>query len=290
MKRTLKMAKIGMFEAKQRFYCESFDNYVDFVHTLRKRQNEKPFRKIEDAVDCSFAGIKNIQEGFDLLENGWDKPVEAINRKFSSMLDHVTEKVDKVRFRDVQGFAPSVPSALMGLPRSMYNQRKEVKKTKILNFLICIDRAWNVSNEQIVDKMTEQLATIAKLERDCGYRCRISVMFAATGGYTKKGTMCSCVLKVKDESQPFDIKRLAFPVCHSAMLREMMFAWEGTLNAKGSLEAENYSDYHENGMGTSFEHWSEASQKDFINALNEGNQKTIVFHFKTDLDEALKSL
>ena len=207
---------------------------------------------------------------------------------FDKNLVKTREKIRRTSFADVNGFAPIPAHAVMNLPNSMINQRVEVKKTKILDFLIVIDRACMNSPREIEMRMSEQLAGIASLERDFGFRCRISVAFAPFSGYPRsKKTNTACILKVKDEGQPFDIKRLAFPVVHSAMLRALMFRWERTVSAEDGLNA-SYEKYHESGMGTSFEHWLESDKKMFSEMVSENNGKVIVLDFNSRVEDVIK--
>ena len=271
-------------------YVEEFGDYREFLETLERRKPEeaKNTSPSDYKLTVDWNGVGSRDEAYDLLKKGWDAPVKRIVCDFDKNLAKTRERVRRRNFASVEGFAPIPAHAVMNLPNSMINQRTEAKKTKILDFIIMIDRACNVSTREIERKMSEQLAAIASLERDFGFRCRISVSFAPFSGYAREGkTNAACVLKVKDESQPFDIKRLAFPIVHSAMLRALMFRWERTLSAEDGLNSP-YSKYHDGGMGTSFERWRESNKKEFSGMISGNNGKVIVLDFDSKVEDVIK--
>lgn len=272
----------------QKLYVEKFDNYQDLIKTINDRQPEAA-NKMRNIDMGSWTGVDDWKKANDLLQNGWEAPVKEINKRFDNAMNKTIEKRRMAQFANVQGFCPIVPNALRNLPNSMIDLKRDVKKTKILNFLIIIDRACRNSTDEIEKKMVEQLSAIAKLERDDGYRCRISVLATFCSGTPKSGTNIAGIVKVKDESQPFDIKRLSFPIVHAAMLRAFMFAWEGTVNAKDALNCD-YGEYHESGLGKSFEYWDESRRKEFSDAVTDVNEKTIVLHFYSDVEKEINGI
>lgn len=275
------------YDRKENIYSEGFDNYKEFLNAIERRQPEAS-RKLEEATGTNWKriGVNSVREAKDLLINGWDKPVERINRKFENATARTIERSQRRPYANVQGFAPIVPNALMGLPNSMIDYKTQPKKTKIIEFYVVIDRAWCVDADEIEDKMVKQLADIAELEKQ-GFRCRISVVFTAYGGKSTDeqcGLVCS--VKVKDESQPFDIKRLTFPIVNPAMLRCLMFGWEGTLNARDSLNRP-YDRYHWDGMGTAFEHWDSKDRDRLEKVLAHGNDKAIVLGLNDSVQDKM---
>lgn len=280
----LTQKKISFNGNNQKMYYEQYDNYKEFLDTVLKRQNENPNKTLEEIFynhGSRWVGVNSVDEAKDLLINGWQKEVEKLKLSINKELDSIERKSKLRSFSNVQGFMPIVPHAIMRLPNSMIDVRMESKKSKIIKFMIVIDRAGYNSVDDIIKVMAKQLAIIASLERSGQYRCRIEALFCPfEDGYPNK-TICPCSVMVKRESQPFDLKRLAFPIIHPAMLRLLMFAWEESL----PLER---SDYHYSGYGKSFEWWNKKSKSDFIKAITDGNEKTIVVDLHTDLEKLLK--
>ena len=267
----------------QKIYYESFDNYQEFIDTIISRQ-PNAYKKINEWIDGNedFTGVKSFDEAKGLLLNGWSKEVENLKNAFNKELSSIERKSRIKTFANVQGFMPIVPHAIMRLPNSMIDIRMESAKSKILKFMIIIDRACKNSVEDIIEKMSKQLAVISSIEKSGKYRCRIEALFNSFGDeYDRNLNYASCSVMVKRESQPFDIKRLAYPIIHPSMLRALMFAWEGSLPM-------NKNEYHVCGLGKSFEHWKDGAKKEIITALTDENEKTIVVDLFTDLEEELK--
>lgn len=270
-------------------YVERFGNYREFIETLNKRLPEERKNNPSGCELGSWYGVNSWDEAYKLLLEGWDKPVRSIEMNFDHNLMKVREKARRKTFSSVAGFAPIPAHAVMNLPNSMLDQKMESRKTKVLDFLIMIDRACSHSAQEIEERMSKQLAGIAALERDYGYRCRISVSFAAFSGYPRGGKAnACCVLKVKDESQPFDIKRLAFPIAHAAMLRALMFRWERTLTAEGGIGVK-YNQYHETGLGTAYERWPKSDKDRFVGMASDGKSKMIVLDFNSNVEEVIEN-
>ena len=288
MRALRKKSKFGDSNS-QKFYIEKFDNYGEFLSAINRRQDDA-YNKKSSISFGSFVGASSWEEIDKMLINGWDSPVPDMKKMFDEKSMKVSERNRRVQFSSVQGYAPIVAHAVMNLPNSMIDCRQEKRKTKILNFVIMIDRACSVEADEIKRKMSEQLAGIARLERDLGYRCRISVAFAAFGDCPDDDeTYVAAVVKIKDESQPFDIKRVAFPIVHPAMLRAYMFAWEGTLTSAESL-GESYWSYHQDGLGKSFEHWRDRCKKQFSDVVSDGEEKVIILDFLSDFEESIKEI
>lgn len=269
-------------------YVERFRNYREFLDTLDARKGEEKKSWEQRTPLDSWNGVTSWDEAYKLLLDGWEKPVKNIEMNFDKSLMKVREKSRRKTFANIAGFAPIPAHAVMNLPNSMLDQRMEARKTKVLDFLIMIDRACKNSASEIEKRMSEQLAGIASLERDYGYRCRINVAFSAfSGGPRGNKVNTACILKVKDESQPFDIKRLAFPIVHAGMLRALMFRWERTLTAKDALDMP-YDGYHEGAFGTSYEKWFLSRKEEFVKMVTDPKAKMIVLDFDSKVEDVIQ--
>lgn len=268
----------------QPMYHEHFNNYKEFYDTIMRRQPtaRKTIQEVFDEHDKSWMGVNSIQEAHDLLMGGWSKPLEDIKVKMEKNLRDIERQPVKKTYADVVGYVPIVPNVLMGLPKSMVNIRQERVGSRILRFLIMIDRAWKNDTETIIRRMSKTLAQIAALERTGKYRCRIEVSFAWFGdSYDEGKTHASCSVLVKSENQLFDVKRLCFPIIHPGMLRLLMFAWYESIPLKAN-------EYFVSGYGRAFECWEEGYKKDYVNAVNENNEKVIVCDLNGGLEQVLK--
>lgn len=278
-----KKIRFGGYEG-QPMYHEHFNNYKEFYDTIMKRQPtaRKTIKEVFDGNSTSWMGVNSIQEAHDLLMGGWSKPLEGIKVQMEKNLREIERQPMKKTYADVVGYVPIVPNVLMGLPKSMVNIRQEKVGSKILRFFIMIDRGCGNDTETIVRKMSKVLAQIAALERTGKYRCRIEVAFAGfSDSYDRDKTHASCSVLVKSENQLFDVKRLCFPIIHPGMLRLLMFAWYESIPLKAN-------EYWMSGYGRSFEYWGTRYKKEYVDAVNENNEKIIVCDLNSDLEEVLK--
>ena len=283
MKIIRKTAKFDRIN-NQKFYHERFENYKEFYDVLMSRQ-PKANQTLESVLNDhgrGWVGVNSVEEAKNLFLNGWQQNVENLKVAFNKELNVLEQGRPTKMVSSVNGFIPIVPNALLGLPNSMIDMKLAPKKSKILNFMISIDRSCGNSVKEIIDKMSKMFAYIAMLERSGQYRCRIEVFFTAFDGYSNNDkTYTSASVVVKNENQLFDIKRLCFPIIHPAMLRLFMFAWNECL----PLE---YTSYRIGGYGCAFEHWSQSSKQDFINMVNVGNEKTICLDLNSDIEEVVR--
>ena len=283
MKIIRKECKFGS-NANQKFYHERFANYKEFYDVVMSRQNNHPHESLQEVFDNhskSWVGVNSIEEATDMFLNGWQQNVERMKIAFKKELDTLEHDRPRKMVNSVAGFVPIVPNALLGLPNSMIDVRMSPKKSKILNFMVAIDRAGSNSVEEIIKKMSKTFAYIAMLERSGQYRCRIEVFFTAFSEYGTSKPKTSMSVLVKSENQLFDIKRLCFPVIHPAMLRLFGFAWAESLPFDYDEIA------YESSYGTAFEYFSDRCKEDFIKVVNENNEKTICLDLHSDIEEML---
>lgn len=285
MRTIRKKIKWDGYEGQEMFH-ESYDNYQEFYDTLMKRQNNLPYNRTLSHVfndhSRSWMGVNSIDEAKNLFFNGWDTPLEEIKRQTTTNLKSIERMPKRRAFNDVTGYQPIVSNALMGLPKSMINVRQEKVGSRVLRFLIMIDRGCGNDTQTIIKKMSKILAHIASLERSGKYRCRLEIAFAAWGGeYRRREINTSGSILVKSEHQLFDIKRLCFPIVHPAMLRLLMFAWEESLPLP-------YDKYIEGGYGRSFEYWSERQKEQYKDSIRENGEKILVVDLHTDIEDMLK--
>lgn len=279
--------------AKKTLYLEKYNNFSDFINTVERRNTDAPRSTHNDMrnliSDPSWVGVKSWDEVKSLILNGYDAPVKKLNAAFIKEVNNLNERQAKVMVNDVAGYVVNVPAYLKGLPQHMINIKKTTKKYKILNILIEGGVSCDVSASKLTDQFAKILAKIALLEKS-GYRCRIELLntFAAgEGSWQFKGQKIAPAFKVllKSESQPFDIKRIAFPIVHPAMLRACGFAWEN------SIPEIDYNSYHVSGLGKPLtrNNFPELYDK-FIAASVENNSKNIcVNYYNTkELDDLIK--
>lgn len=270
--------KIGCRKA----YIEHFNSYQEYLKVVEERDATNSHLKsntlCEVAANSSFTMVSSKDEAHKLFVEGWDEPVKKLNEKVNNEVKKLYSDTPQVKklFNDVCGFMPIVPNAIIGLPQSMLNTKVDVKKTKIIKFLIDIGYSGSVTTDEIVNYYSKLLAKVAVLEKK-GYRCRLEAM-ACNSTYLNYLTIVCHTVLLKDERQPLDIKKLCFPIAHPAMLRVYDFAWENSLPLK-------YDSYHNSGMGLPLYLWKDKKIVDnLINEVSECNEKVVYVHYNMDLN------
>lgn len=224
-----------------------------------------------------WVGKITFREAIDFIQFGWDKPLPEFKAAIKKLDDKKLHDVKKpVIFKSVAGFKPIVPNALKGLPKSMMGKKLIVKKAKIVNVMVEISKSSSYSHNEIVEKSIEILSHLYNLERQ-GYRVRLSMLgtHAQPQGSEKQ---MGWLLPIKHENQLFDIKKLMFPLVHSAMLRMISFDWYESV--PGGEEVMGY--------GRSTERWSEEERKAFLDMF--GGENYYVVGMETDVKQLFTKL
>lgn len=214
---------------------DSFDNMEDQEMYGSSTMDIVRNIKGEDSED-SWYGVRSYNEALSLLYNGWDGPVDKINKMLKKM-SLTTENKRYTYFNDVEGFAPVVPLALLGMPQSMRNMYRRPIKNKVIDVMYNNELLCDRSSSDFLKASLEMLRTIIELEQS-GYRINLWILqsyFGPTGyddydyddddDYQKGSSADVLVVKIKEASQLLDAKRVAFPIAHTAMFRVIGFDW-----------------------------------------------------------------
>jgi hypothetical protein len=151
-----------------------------------------------------------------MLREGYQPTVDALKKGTKI---NATGKRFK-SFNDVVGFQPIIPNAIMGLPNAMVNSSMAPIKTKVLDIYYDMTVSCCVDSNDLIKAGQKMLGTILEMEAQ-GYRFNLYV--CQTYG-DRQGCDMLCV-KVKSANQPFDLKRMSFPVSHTAFFRGIGFDW-----------------------------------------------------------------
>lgn len=266
-------------------YRESYDNYMEFYETLMNRQAnaKKTLERVLDDGGKSWVGIGSVEEAKKLFLTGWEKPLEKLKLKVENEIKAIGLRERRKPFVNVCGYSPIIPNALMRLPKAMMDSKPEKVKSKVLKFLVIVNIPCGIDCDEVIDKMSKKLAYIASLERSGKYRCRIEVDWSGFGGLGQNGNKYSacCSVLVKSEDQPFDVKRLCYPIINPSMARLLMFSWYESLPL-------DERDYYIDGYGRSFPRWDINSKEAYKKAVTENNESVICVDLDTDIENMLK--
>ena len=166
----------------------------------------------------SFVGATR-DEAMTMLREGYQPTVDALKSKMKFSARGVSKRTQF--YNDVAGFAPVVPNAILGLPQSMVNSKTKPIKTKVIDVYYEMTASCSTSSEDIIKAGKKMLSAIVELEAQ-GYRFNLYVI----QDYYRDGEGCDMLcVRVKTASQPFDLKRMSFPMSHTAFFRGIGFDW-----------------------------------------------------------------
>ena len=219
---------------------ERFNDVYQFSDELAKRPLNKVFKgeTRSSKKNDDWYGTRTWSEAEDLLRNGWAKNVEKIAASLEKYRSTI-EVEKRQQELDTHGFAPCVAAAIQGHPMSMFNYStvKTERKEKVLHILYAQGAACYVSEDTILKWGTTVLKLVALLEAN-GVRVKMDICpFASYSGSEYAG----CLIGVKDYHTPLNIKKMSYPIAHTAAFRRHGFAWlESTPDLSSSSWTSGY--------------------------------------------------
>lgn len=169
-------------------------------------------------IDKDWTGVKDYNEACELLHNGYQPSVDKLKERLQSK--YVGEGKRITFHNDVVGYAPIVPLAMQGVPQSMLNHKMKPIKAKVIDVYYNITVTHQITSEQILKNGSNLLGAIIDLEQ-AGYKVNIY----AVQGYANYENCDMLIIKIKDSKQPMDLKRMSFPLTHTAFFRVIGFDW-----------------------------------------------------------------
>lgn len=166
----------------------------------------------------SWFGVKSYDEALELLRNGYQPTVDAMGGVFKASRNGVAKRITFQN--EIQGFAPVVPLALKGVPNCMVNMTMKHIKAKVIDVYYDMAASCSVKSSDIIKAGQALLGTIVELEKQ-GYRFNIY----AVQSYSDEVSCDMLAVKVKSSGQPLDLKRISFPLTHTAFFRVIGFDW-----------------------------------------------------------------
>ena len=196
---------------------EIYGNAQEVVKDLEVREKHKDAGFKDDPFENrGFVGATK-DETYTMLREGYQPVVDSLKTKIKAC---ATTKRFK-SYNDVVGFQPIVPNAIMGLPKSMINSSMKPIKTKVIDVYYEMTCAAFTKSADLIKAGQKMLGAIMELEAQ-GYRFNLY----CTQGYYSPTEGCDMLcVKIKSANQPMDLKRMSFPLTHTAFFRGIGFDW-----------------------------------------------------------------
>lgn len=207
-----------------RFNYEVYDSPAEFVRITQSRAFDDKHGDgdmlARTDLDTGWYGVGSSQEALDLCANGWG----AKMRQVTAMTREAKRRIPASRSRmvnDVCGFAPVVPLALAGCPMSMISTVQVPRKSRTIDLYYDMTLSCTLPSSRLMSMGMGICEAVMRLEAS-GYRVRLSMMQS----YADYKDGDHLIIRIKDETQPFNLERMCFPLFNPAMFRVLGFAWE----------------------------------------------------------------
>lgn len=201
---------------------EKFDSITNYVKTIGARPNNSVFmnKHSSEKDDSDWTGTKSYSESVEIIEKGYKEGLDKINKDGAERINYRAQSSRSIPKAGVVGYAPIVPNAIIGLPKSMKTKTSIPHKTKVLSIWYDLTACCGVSKENIAKAGRHMLELINKLEMQ-DFRVELRVIT----GYCGSDQYCFSAVKVKTDRQPLNPLKIAYPFTHASFLRRQGFKW-----------------------------------------------------------------
>ena len=198
---------------------ENYNSAMEVAEDCRKRKiTSNSFQDQSKETFGNWEGVQSYEEALSLLSNGYQPTVESLKEKLKGTK---MGNGKRIAFKnDMVGAVPVVPLAMMGVPNNMINMTMKPIKCKVIDVYYDVTCSSGTSSEQIIKNGQKLLGAVLELERQ-GYKFNIY----AVQTYADRTSVDILTVKVKSSSQPIDLKRISFPLTHTAFFRVIGFDW-----------------------------------------------------------------
>lgn len=201
---------------------DSFDAFLAQAAIVPGQQDSSSSRST--TVDKNWAGTKTFDEALSLATKGWaEGAAEALGLRAS--IDSAVREIVCARQAaytyDLTGDSVDVGRYLSGEPECFSTQTDngESSSGKVVRLVANLAASGSVSSKSLFARGAVILAAVDIIEA-CGHRVELHI---AHGSCNAKETFQQFTL-IKSASQPLDVDRLAFCLCHAACLRRLAFS------------------------------------------------------------------
>lgn len=207
---------------KEELCMNVFSNISEFYNFLKKTPRRSGADKGSEERGSSWSGTRTLKEAYDLLLTGDEELYKTFQESKDIKIDKMLgNAINRKRFKnDIVGFQPNVPNYLLGIPTNMINDVPMKLSQKVINIVLCMSVSAGVSATTIQDIGIKYAQVIDLLEKG-GYRCNLYIAHA--GMYN--GEKNICLIRIKTDKEPFNLKKCVFPMAHPAMFRRIIFRW-----------------------------------------------------------------
>ena len=216
------------------FKYEHFNSIYDFEKALQKPVNEFFIGREEShQKDFDFTKTESYEEADGFLKNGWNAEIENIEHELKKFSNTITVKRSR-QIKSVAGYAPCVPNAIRGVPKSMIATElvNRIEKRRFVH-IIFNNTATGFTESDVLMKSGLTVLKLALVLDRMNVRTKIDI----SPKMSIKGNSCyGCTVSIKDYRQPFNISKIAYPLAHVSFFRRHGFRYFETLEGFSNSE------------------------------------------------------
>jgi len=212
------------------FVFEQFNSLGEYIDIIGKRKVNDVFRgeqlHSENKNRYGFFLTNNYEESVELALNGYKEGCDDLMRT-STRIRH-RENIDrKMPTVGITGFAPHVPNAITGVPKSMISYIVYPQKANVITLVYANTGMAYVDAERYISAGKTIISLINTLETQ-GYRIALYLFKCSC---SDNDEIAANLVKIKDWKQPINILKLAYPLIHPSSQRRQGFKWLETVPA-----------------------------------------------------------
>lgn len=202
---------------------EHFNSIHEMIATIEARPNNEIMKdeKQSQTGTGSFTGTKSYNHAKELFRNGYTEILPNIKTGVAANLRRTETRPRRCIENNVVGYAPNVPNAILGLPKSMILTRTTPQKIKAVSLVVGITENCGTKTDEFIKSGIAALGVVNALELR-GYRVNLKVAFYVAE-CEKDRAFATATLK--DYREHLDLQKLCFPLAHPSMLRRFGFKW-----------------------------------------------------------------
>lgn len=225
-----------------RICCERFKTLHDFVRAIETRPDNGHARTSSLNGSEHFAGMP-LADAYISAQTGLPDVANRVKRELVKFSASCAGTITKRRPTNYySGYAPNVPAAIIGLPKSMRKIVKEQRKVKTISIYFNTTEAHQVTAGDL-EKAGMCVLKLLYMAEISGYRVELNVVnwLASTDkkGARYIGEKAVCIVHLKQYGQPLDILKTSFPIASISMFRRLGFKW---LETMPSITDDKWSD------------------------------------------------
>ena len=154
------------------FYFETFKNVFDFEKVIGERPTTEGWENHSETNSKSFTGTESWEEAENLMKYGYEVAEKKLKMDCSKFN---TPRARVKTVASVAGFAPIVPNAIMGVPKTMFMNKRVLQKARTVRIILDNTECCGVSSESLLESGSVMLNIVALFER-AGVRCNVDLI------------------------------------------------------------------------------------------------------------------